>query len=147
MKKRVQNIFSEVPRTYELVNHIMTLGMDVLSISFATRNINITRDDLKFSFIEIRRVLKTGGRFVNLETSQPKSHVIRSIFHLYVRTFVRPVGYAVSGSKSAYAYLSDTIPKFYPSEELRRILMEAGYRDVEVHKILFGVAAIHIGIK
>ena len=30
MNKGVQKIFSEVPKTYELINHILTLGFDIL---------------------------------------------------------------------------------------------------------------------
>jgi len=30
MRKGVQKIFSEVARTYELVNHILTFGLDIL---------------------------------------------------------------------------------------------------------------------
>ena len=29
MNKNVQNLFSRVPNTYELINHILTLGMDI----------------------------------------------------------------------------------------------------------------------
>ncbi|MDP2959836.1 MAG: class I SAM-dependent methyltransferase, partial [candidate division Zixibacteria bacterium] len=30
MKEGIRKIFSEVPQTYELVNHILTFGMDIL---------------------------------------------------------------------------------------------------------------------
>ena len=50
---------------------------DLVAISFATRNITPNRERLKLFLREFRRVLKPGGRFTNLETSQPSSTPIR----------------------------------------------------------------------
>lgn len=230
MSNGIQNIFAEVPKTYELVNHTITLGMDVLwrkktvgiaarrggtrwidvcsgtgetanylsraardgtqvfatdfsmpmlahalekpeahkitfclsdikqlpfedntfdlvTISFATRNINLNREILIQSFREFYRVLRPGGCFINLETSQPSSPIVRSLFHLYVKLFVKPVGQMLSGSKAAYTYLSKTIPRFYPAHELADILRTAGFDEVSYQQMMFGAAAIHQSIK
>ena len=120
---------------------------DLITISFATRNINTNRLDLIQGFCEIKRVLKSGGRFINLETSQPKNVLIRLLFHWYVKIFIRPIGTGISGSKSAYAYLASTIPKFYNAEELKQILTESGFQTIEYDNMLFGAAAIHSAIK
>ena len=122
-------------------------SFDLITISFATRNIDINREVLIQSFSEIRRVLKSNGQFINLETSQPKNSLIRMFFHLYVKIFIRPIGTAISGSKAAYAYLASTIPKFYNAEELKNILLESGFQSVEYQQMLFGAAAIHSSIK
>jgi demethylmenaquinone methyltransferase/2-methoxy-6-polyprenyl-1,4-benzoquinol methylase len=230
MSKGVRKIFSEVSDTYELVNHILTLGMDILwrkkvteiavqrggskwlevcsgtsetasylqerakkdvlvvatdfslpmiqiaarkqkakrialalaesktlpfandtfdlvIISFATRNINSTRAKLTDFFSEFRRVLKPGGRFINLETSQPSISIVRKLYHLYVRLAVRPIGQLVSGSKTGYSYLSYTIPRFYPPDELADILRDAGFSAVRWEQMSLGVAAIHEAVK
>lgn len=120
---------------------------DLVTISFATRNIDINQQDFIKSFAEIRRVLKLNGRFINLETSQPSNKFIRLIFHWYIKIFVRPIGSGISGSKSAYAYLASTIPRFYDAEKLKQILIESGFKTVEYDKMLFGAAAIHSAIK
>ncbi len=226
----VQKVFSEVPKTYERVNHILTFGLDIVwrkraariaargggqrwldvctgtgetaaylkrlaangtniygldfslpmlnearkkpgmealhlvasdvkslpfpdgsfdlvTISFATRNINLSRDILIQCFAEFHRILKPGGRFVNLETSRPSFKPIRKGLHLYARLFVRWIGSRMSGSKPAYTYLSNTIQRFYFPEELAGIMRQAGFVDVVFHRQLFGVAAIHRGIK
>lgn len=120
---------------------------DLVTISFATRNINVTKDALLKCLQEFRRVLKPEGRLVNLETSQPPSRLVRKLFHLYVRTFVKPVGYLISGSKVAYAYLSSTIPNFFTALEFSNIMREAGYCRVAYHHMTLGLAAIHVGAK
>jgi demethylmenaquinone methyltransferase/2-methoxy-6-polyprenyl-1,4-benzoquinol methylase len=122
-------------------------SLDLITISFATRNINLNKDVLIETFAEFRRVLKRGGCFINLETSQPSSLLIRRLFHFYVRLVVKPVGGLISGSYKGYAYLAHTIPRFYPPEELSDIMCRAGFKNVRCRRLLFGVAAIHQGIK
>ena len=119
-------------------------SLDLITISFATRNINLSREILGRTFAEFRRVLKPGGRFVNVETSQPRSRAVRALFHAYVRLAVRRVGTLISGSRAGYAYLGATIPRFYPPAELEAILKEAGFVEVRVKSLLLGAAAIHI---
>jgi len=120
---------------------------DLVVISFATRNINITRDNLIQCFREFYRVLKPGGRFVNLETSQPSSRLVRKIFHLYARLIVKPLGYIISGSRSGYKYLSHTIPRFYKPEQLANIICGSGFARVEFRLMMFGIVAIHKAVK
>lgn len=230
MNKGIQQVFTEVPKTYELVNHVLTFGMDILwrkkavreaasgggstwldvcsgtgetaaylrrlapegttvvsadfcepmireaankpegrqikfaladanilpfaegtfdliTISFATRNLNVNRKVLLGCFSEFFRVLKKDGRFVNLETSQPDSKILRSLFHAYVGLCIRPVGTAISGSRAGYKYLSHTIPRFYNAIELSQIIQEAGFSTVRHQKLMFGTAAIHVAVK
>ncbi len=122
-------------------------SFDLVTISFATRNISLNRDVLAKSFAGFCRILKPGGLFVNLETSQPSSVLIRKLYHFYVRLFVKPAGGLISGNYPAYAYLAYTIPRFYTPEELSVIMREAGFKNVTHKKLLFGVAAIHQGTK
>ena len=120
---------------------------DLVTISFATRNINTSREHLCECFAEIYRVLKPGGRFVNHETSRPDSGFIRFFFHLYVKIFVKIVGRLISGSKKAYNYLSYTIPRFYTAEKLTDILLETGFKEVRIHKMFLGISAVHSAVK
>lgn len=226
MRKGIQRIFSDVVKTYELVNHVLTLGLDIIwrrkaarlasgkggshwldvcsgtgemalnlsrladkrvkivsvdfctpmlergkekrnipnlspvladalrlpfpdetfdivTISFATRNINPRKDVLIDHLKEFCRVLKPGGSFINLETSQPSVKMIQVFFHLYIKLTVKPLGYLISGSKAGYNYLSSTIPRFYPPEEFSSIIRKAGFSQVSHRPLFFGAAAIH----
>lgn len=121
-------------------------SFDLVTISFATRNINTTRENLRANLQECLRILKPGGRFFHLETTQPVSPVVRFFFHIYVKTYVRLVGGLLS-SPPAYRYLAYTIPRFYPAEKFSDILVEVGFSQVRFERLFPGVAAIHEATK
>jgi demethylmenaquinone methyltransferase / 2-methoxy-6-polyprenyl-1,4-benzoquinol methylase len=116
---------------------------DRVTISFATRNINVSPEILRNTLGEFRRVLKSGGLFVQVETSRPPFGPIRRAYFALVRRFVRPLGRFVSGSDAGYAYLASTIPRFYAPEDLAGILRQAGFAEVSFERRLFGAVAVH----
>ncbi len=118
-------------------------SIDLITISFATRNLNTNREILINTFAEFQRVLKPTGRFINLETSQPPDRFFRKLMHLFVGITVRRIGAALSGSKPGYVYLSHSIPRFYSADELSTILNEAGFSKVSYKRLYFGFMAIH----
>ena len=120
---------------------------DLVIISFATRNLNPRQDILETYLKEFWRVLRPGGYFVNLETSQPSNKIIKWLFHIYVKSIVKPIGYFVSGSKAGYRYLSFTIPRFYAPDEFTQILHQIGFSQVEHWPLVLGVSAIHTAKK
>jgi demethylmenaquinone methyltransferase/2-methoxy-6-polyprenyl-1,4-benzoquinol methylase len=120
---------------------------DLVTMSFATRSINVSEEILIQSFSEYCRVLKRGGRFVNLETSRPPFWPVRKCFDFHVKLFVEQIGGRISGSRNAYAFLARTIPRFYPAEALAGIMKQAGFREVTFKRLLFGAAAIHQAVK
>lgn len=122
-------------------------SFDAVTISFATRNLNSGDASLVEYFKEIRRVLRRGGVFYNLETSQPSNKAIAAFFRLYVKLLVALIGKKFSGHEEGYRYLASSILTFMGAEELVDKLKEAGFLDVGCKKLLFGVAAIHHGMK
>jgi len=120
---------------------------DLVIISFATRNITPTRDRLITFLREFHRVLRPGGRFINLETSQPSLTPFRIAFRLYTKQIIKLVGRLISGSRTGYAYLAHTVPRFFNAEELSKILYDSGFSKVNYVTMTFGSVAIHRAVK
>jgi demethylmenaquinone methyltransferase/2-methoxy-6-polyprenyl-1,4-benzoquinol methylase len=120
---------------------------DCIGISFAFRNLTYKNPNTPRYLSEIVRVLKNGGYFVIVESSQPPNKFIRKLDHLYLRTFVRWMGTFLSKNKPAYNYLTESASKFYTAEELSDFLAQAGFSKVTVKRLLFGAAAIHVAAK
>jgi demethylmenaquinone methyltransferase/2-methoxy-6-polyprenyl-1,4-benzoquinol methylase len=120
---------------------------DCVGISFAFRNLTYKNPLASCHISEVLRVLKPGGRFIIVESSQPKMKLVRKLFHLYLRWYVFKIGSFVSGNKRAYHYLAESAARFYSPEELKQILGTSGFRQVSYCPLFFGVAGIYVAIK
>ena len=120
---------------------------DCIGISFAFRNLTYRNPKSKKHLAEIFRVLKPGGRFVIIESSQPGLAIIRKLCHLYLRLYVKNIGTLISGNKGAYTYLAESAARFYTPEEIRGMLRETGFDSVRYRPFLFGAAGLHVALK
>ncbi len=120
---------------------------DCVGISFAFRNLTY-RNPLRLPHLsEVLRVLRPGGRYVILESSQPENPVIRALSHLYLRAFVAPAGSLLSGNRGAYHYLAESASRFYSPAEVREMLLAAGFRSASYRPLLLGAAGLHVATK
>jgi len=122
-------------------------SFDCVGISFAFRNLTYKNPLAQRHIVEVLRVLSPSGKFVIVETSQPETRLIRKLFHLYLRCFVFSVGSLLSGNRGAYRYLAESAARFYSRDELKRVLIEAGFRQVSFRPLFFGAAGIYVAIK
>ena len=112
-------------------------------VAFGIRNVA----DLSAALAEIFRALEPGGRFVILEFSTPRSPIVRAGYHAYFHRVLPAVGRLVSGHRTAYRYLPESVARFPVQEELAARLRSAGFVDVRWESLTLGVAAIHSGDK
>ena len=117
---------------------------DCAGISFAFRNLTYKNPMTPRYMEEILRVLRPGGRFVIVESSQPSSAFVRFFFRLYLRWFVFPAGYLISGNRSAYKYLAESTEHFYSAEEAHEFLLKSGFKDVTAKRLFFGAVAVYV---
>ncbi|OGR69268.1 MAG: hypothetical protein A2081_05470 [Elusimicrobia bacterium GWC2_61_19] len=116
---------------------------DLVTISFATRNLNIDREKMLAALREFGRVLKPGGLFLNLETTRPENAVLWSLMRLYVRSVIGLLNLLSPKSRSSYSFLRTTILTFYSAAQFSALLSEAGFRSASAAILFPGAVAVH----
>jgi demethylmenaquinone methyltransferase/2-methoxy-6-polyprenyl-1,4-benzoquinol methylase len=122
-------------------------SMDAVTIGFAFRNLTWKNPDRDRFLAEILRVLRTGGKFVIIESSQPAGRLLRKLFRLYLKIMVAGFGGMLSGHRGAYRYLAASAANFYTPAEISRLLLEAGFRQVDHRPLAGGIAGLTVALK
>lgn len=115
---------------------------DSITIAFGIRNVV----DRKLGLAEMWRVLRPGGRMIILEFSTPRSQLFRQLYYFYFRRLLPVVG-GLFSRYNAYKYLPDSVLEFPSQEEFSRMIAEAGFRNIHIHELTFGIATIYVGEK
>ena len=115
---------------------------DSITIAFGIRNVV----DRKLGLAEMWRVLRPGGRMIILEFSTPRSLLFRQLYYFYFRRLLPVVG-GLFSRYNAYKYLPDSVLEFPSQEEFSRMIAEAGFRNIHLHELTFGIATIYVGEK
>jgi demethylmenaquinone methyltransferase/2-methoxy-6-polyprenyl-1,4-benzoquinol methylase len=116
---------------------------DVVVSGFLLRNVS----DLLGCLNEQRRVLKSGGRLVTLDTTRPARNQFSPLVDFHLRTVIPALGSLVSGDRRAYTYLPESTDNFLGADKLADSLDEAGFKEIGFRCFMFGTIAIHWGIK
>ena len=114
---------------------------DSYTIAFGLRNV----PDIGKALSEAFRVLKTGGRFICLEFSQPGIPIFDKIYEMYSFNAIPVIGSLVAGDADSYRYLVESIRKFPDQEDLLERIRGAGFGQTKYRDLSGGIAAIHSG--
>lgn len=118
-------------------------SFDAITVAFGIRNF----ENLEKGLSEILRVLKPGGIFVILETSNPTKFPFKQGYAAYTKLVLPLIGRLFSKDRSAYGYLSESASVFPFGEALNNILRKIGFIDVAAHAQTMGVATIYSASK
>jgi len=118
-------------------------SFDAVTISFGLRNIPDPRRALR----EFARVTRPGGRVVVCEFANPTSPSFRAVYRRYLVGALPRLARVVSSSAPAYRYLAESILAWPDRAEIASWIIEAGYQEVLVKDLAFGIVAVHRGFR
>lgn len=116
---------------------------DAITVSFGVRNF----ENLDKGLTEILRVLKPGGKFVVLETSNPTKFPFKQGYKFHTNVILPIIGKLFSKDKTAYSYLSESANSFPFGQAFNNILQKNGFKNAKDIPVTFGVASIYTSTK
>lgn len=116
---------------------------DCVTISFGIRNIINREAALK----EFFRVAKKNGKLFILEFGNIDRGVFAKLYNWYLDSVLPVTGGIISGNRSAYFHLSDSIHKFPEVKEFIKLVNSCGWETESVKPLTFGVCNIYIAVK
>lgn len=117
-------------------------SVDGATCGFAMRNV-VSLPEL---YAELARVLRPGGRFALLETSQPDAALMRAGHAVYFRRVVPLIGGLLS-DRVAYSYLPASTAYLPPPGEIVAGLRAAGFPDAERRPLSGGITQLFAGTR
>ncbi len=115
---------------------------DCITVAFGLRNMTHKEAALK----EMLRVLRPGGKLMVLEFSKVWKPLQRA-YDLYSFKMLPFMGKLVANDSESYRYLAESIRMHPTQEELKSMMIGAGFERVDYYNLSAGVVALHVGYK
>jgi demethylmenaquinone methyltransferase/2-methoxy-6-polyprenyl-1,4-benzoquinol methylase len=118
-------------------------SFDAATVAFGVRNF----ENLGGGLDELFRVLKQGGTLCVLEFSKPRNALVKLGYKFYSNSLMPWIGRLVSGDRSAYTYLPESVEGFPDGENFITFMAKSGFVQIQEYRLTFGIATIYIGRK
>lgn len=116
-------------------------SFDGAIVSFGLRNLTNYQGGID----EMARVVKPGGRVINLDLGQPTMPVFTPFYLFYFHNIVPIIGEIIQGDRAAYTYLPESRKNYPAPPRLSQIFTNAGLSDVRWIPLACGSVALHAG--
>ncbi|PYI77871.1 MAG: methyltransferase [Verrucomicrobia bacterium] len=170
---RVQKMFGSIATRYDIANHVLSCGLDIywrrraakgvrqvalanamnlsfgdnsfdcVTIAFGLRNF----EDWAAGLAEMSRVLKTNGRLLVLEFSLPATPILRAVYRFYLHRCLPLLGSFLTGKKTAYDYLGDSIEEFPSGDAMSQLIARNGFTRPTFRPLTGGIVTIYTATK
>jgi demethylmenaquinone methyltransferase / 2-methoxy-6-polyprenyl-1,4-benzoquinol methylase len=118
-------------------------SFDCLTIAFGLRNIK----DWSAALRQMSRVLKPNGHLLIMEFSLPQIPVFKPTYRFYLHRVIPVLGSLLTGEKSAYDYLGDSIAQFPGGNEMLRLIEANCFRNARAESLSGGIVTIYTAEK
>ncbi len=114
-------------------------SFDAIFVGYGLRNFPNLGDAL----VEMRRVLRPGGKLVSLDFFLPKNPLFRPMYlgYLYIQGWI--FGLLLHGRPRIYTYIPDSISSFVSMDGYGEMLNEAGYSLTDSSGFILGGIGVH----
>jgi demethylmenaquinone methyltransferase/2-methoxy-6-polyprenyl-1,4-benzoquinol methylase len=116
-------------------------SFDCITCGYALRNV----PDIESALMEIKRVLKPGGRFLSLDFAHPKNRVYRWLYLRYLVVVGSTLGFVLHGDPDTYRYIPESL-KLYPGQRgVKKMMDDLGFVETGLREFGGGIMAINYG--
>lgn len=116
---------------------------DRITIAFGLRNVTDKTKALNAMF----QVLKPGGQVIILEFSKPVLPLLQQIYDAYSFNLLPKLGQLVANDAKSYQYLVESIRMHPSQEDLKTLILNAGFDECEYFNLNGGIVALHRAYK
>ncbi len=116
---------------------------DAITVAFGVRNFEFLQQGIN----QMYRVTRKGGKLAVLEFSKPKSFPFKQLYNFYFKYILPGWGGLISKSKTAYTYLPESVEHFPEGENFAAYLKNAGYNNIKIQPLTFGICTLYTAIK
>jgi demethylmenaquinone methyltransferase/2-methoxy-6-polyprenyl-1,4-benzoquinol methylase len=118
-------------------------SFDCVTIAFGLRNL----ENWAAALTEMSRVLKPNGHLLVLEFSLPTTPILREIYGFYLHRCLPFLGSFLTGKKSAYDYLGDSIEEFPGGSAMCELMQGNGFTRPRFEPLTGGIVTIYTAQK
>jgi demethylmenaquinone methyltransferase/2-methoxy-6-polyprenyl-1,4-benzoquinol methylase len=116
---------------------------DAIMVAFGVRNF----ENLDNGLADMYRVLNKDGWIWILEFSKPKKFLIKQLYNFYFKNILPLLGRMISKDDFAYTYLPNSVREFPDGSNFLNHLKKAGFSDLKLFPLSFGIATIYCAKK
>ena len=118
-------------------------SFDLITIGFGLRNLIDKQKVLNAIYSH----LKPCGVFACIDLGYPTNILWQKIYFFYFFNIVPVLGKIFASNREAYSYLPASLITWYKQEDLKDLILKAGFKNCYFKNILGGVVAVHVAVK
>ncbi len=118
-------------------------SFDYVTCGYALRNV----PDVELALVEIKRVLKPGGRFLSLDFAHPKNRIYRWLYFRYLIAVGSALGFVLHGDPDTYRYIPESLKLYSGQRGVKKVMDGLGFAETGFLEFGGGIMAINYGTR